>query len=548
MQRNRMTWMAAMLGMAAFTSLAGCGKGTQTGDQGQAVLNAKAMLSNADITGVTVHVQGALENVDLTVPMAAQGAQYTALVSSLPIGCDYVFTASAKGGTVELFHGAVSGQCIVKNQTANIIIDMNQNADPQLNSQYNEAPVINGLTATATCVSKNDTVTIKATAHDPDAGDTVGMGWSWTVDATCGTLSAPVNTAGTDTTPGTSTVVFTATSSSANCQVNVMIADARMPAVLKTSGSLTISIGDACAHGNAKITAIPNTCPVVANVGADVSATSFVPMVVGQSTLLSVSATDVDGDTLGYTWTTPDCATNGVFNSAPGLSTMWFLLNSAPTSGTCTFIVHVSDGTFADGKPKCDVINHLSLPVKGDGDVVKANPVFGFDYQTTDTVGDSQDVKLEIVAPTTGCASPFSLVWSAGTPLTTLDPPFTTGVTFTTPVGAIDNGASVTVTATCPSSGLSTVHTFSMVGKNAFCAGQADGTDCTTTAQGKDKCVITAKCVASACVAQTSVSCPASTVKCQDNVCGKTTGVCALTPTAAGTSCSDGLACTTADK
>lgn len=565
MKRNRMTWMAAVLGMAAFTSLVGCGKGMKAGDKGAATLNVHSFLQVTDAKSAKVVVQGAAESVNLTIPLVANATstQWSAVVSDLPIGSDYVFTATAYAadGTTVLYTGAVSGQSIAKNQTASIVIDMNQVA-PTV-SLYDEAPVIVGLTETASCVSKNDTVTIKATAYDPDAGDTAGMAWSWSVDATCGTLSAPVNVAGTDMAhPGTSTVTFTATASSANCQVNLTIADAQQPAVLMTTGSVTISSGDACALGNAKITAIPNTCPVMSNVGAVVGPVpgdgtpSYVPMVVGQSTFVTVSATDADNDTLLYSWSSPDCAggtpatTFGNWNDSTAKAGTWFLLTSAPPSGTCTFLVHVSDGTFADGKAKCDIVNHLSLPVKGANDVVKANPVFGFDYMSTDKVNDGTSVKLEIVAPTTGCPSPYTLTWNpAGTALTTLDPPFTTGITFTAPAGAGANGATVTVTATCPDSGLSTVHSFILIGETAVCNGAADGTDCTSTAQLTDKCVTLAKCSANSCVVQTSVTCPASTVACQDNVCGHLTdGLCHLQDSSDGTGCNDNHACTTADK
>jgi hypothetical protein len=535
-------------------------------------------LTLADVKSVTVTVTGGITN-PLTVPLVGNSSvpptQYSALISDLPIGCNYVFTASAYAPTARpCSQGAVSGQTITKNQTANIVIDMNQRA-PAVGI-YDEAPVIDGLTSTASCVSKNDTVVIKASAHDPDLGDTAHMIWAWTVDNTCGTLSTPpVNVAGSDnglpippaTTPatvytdGTSTVTFTATSSSASCQVNLSIADARQPAVLMTTGSVTISIGDSCAFGNAKITAIPNTCPVVANVTASVvpvqNTPSYVPMVVGQSTFVSVSATDADGDTLLYSWSSPDCAggtpttTYGNWNDSTAKAGTWFLLTSAPPSGTCTFLVHVSDGTFADGKAKCDIVNHLSLPVKGAGDVVQGNPVFGFDYMSTNTVNDGDSVKLEIVAPNTGCPAPgYTLTWNpAGTALTTLDPPFTTGITLTAAAGAGANGETVTVTATCPSSGVQTVHSFALIGKTAVCNGAADGTDCTSTAQLTDKCVTAAKCATGQCVAQTSVTCPASTVACQDNVCGHTTdGQCHLQNSSDGTGCSDGLACTTGDK
>ena len=561
MGTKRMTLVAAVLGTVAAAGMMGCNQGKAKDKGGAASVSVNA-LSISDVATVTVSVQGGGMGSPLVVPLVKKGTQFSALVSDLPVGTDYAFTASAKDGSaVELYHGGVTAQTIVKNQTANIVIDMNQVAPPV--SLYDEAPVIAGLTETASCVSKGDTVTIKATAYDPDAGDTAGMAWSWTVDNTCGTLSAPVNVAGTSqASPGTSTVVFTATASSANCQVNLTIADARQPAVLMTTGSVTISIGDACAFGNAQITAIPNTCPVVANIGAVVGPVpgdgtpSHVPMVVGQSTFVTVSATDADNDTLLYSWSSPDCAggtpttSYGNWNDSTAKAGTWFLLTSAPPSGTCTFLVHVSDGTFADGTAKCDIVNHLSLPVKGANDVVKGNPVFGYDYQSTGTVNDGDTVKLEIVAPTTGCDTAYNLVWNpTGTALTTLDPPFTTGITLTAPSGAGTNGETVTVTATCPSSGLQTVHSFVLIGTSAVCNGAADGTVCTSTAQLTDKCVTLAKCAGGLCVAQTSVTCPASTVACQDNVCGHTTdGLCHLQNSSDGTGCSDGLACTTGDK
>lgn len=564
MKLNRMTWMAAVLGAVAVTGMTGCGKAPNGSGTGAATLNVRSLLQVTDAKSAKVVVAGAAESVNLTIPLVANStsSQWSAVVSDLPIGTDYVFTASAfaADGTTALYTGSVTGQVIIKNQTASIVIDMNQYPLP-VTGLYDEAPVIAGLTETASCVAKNDTVTIKATAYDPDNGDTAGMAWHWTVDATCGTLSAPINVAGTSSTnPGTSTVIFTATASSATCQVNLTIADARQPAVLITTGSVTISIGDTCAFGNAKITAIPNTCPVVANIGASVvpvqNTPSYVPMVVGQSTFVSVSATDADNDTLIYSWSSPDCAggtsstTYGNWNDSTAKAGTWFLLTSAPPSGGCTFLVNVSDGTFADGKAKCNIVNHLSLPVKGPGDTVKGNPVFGFDYMSTDTVSDNDPVKLEIVAPNTGCDTAYTLVWSpAGTPLATLDPPFTTGITLNAATGAGANGETVTVTATCPSTGLSTVHSFILVGTNAVCNGAADGTICTSTAQLTDKCVTLAKCATGQCVAQTSVTCPASTVACQDNVCGHTTdGLCHLQASSDGTNCTDGLACTTGDK
>ena len=189
--------------------------------------------------------QSGTPEVDITVPLVQDGTQWSALVSGLPVGTDYVFnlSATASDGT-ELYHGIATGQTIEKNKTADIVIDMNQ-SNPTPASLYDTAPVINSLTATATSVSKNDTVVIKIGALDHDAGDTAGIAWDWTVPSSCGALSAPVNTAGDDATPSTSTVVFTATAASAGCQVSVTAMDARLPLYLQSVGTVTIQIADA---------------------------------------------------------------------------------------------------------------------------------------------------------------------------------------------------------------------------------------------------------------------------------------------------------------
>jgi hypothetical protein len=196
------------------------------------------------VTTVTLNIsKSSTPEVDITVPLVEDGTQWSAVVSDLPIGTDYVFnlSASASDGT-ELYHGVATGQTIGKDQTANIVIDMYPSNNTA--NLYDSAPVITSFTATATSVSKNDTVDIKVSALDPDAGDTAGITWNWTVPSSCGSLSAPVNTAGDDATPSTSMVVFTATATSASCQVTVTAKDARLPLYVQTYGTITIQIGD----------------------------------------------------------------------------------------------------------------------------------------------------------------------------------------------------------------------------------------------------------------------------------------------------------------
>ncbi len=542
MHFNRMTWMAAVLGTVAISSLAGCGK-DKAAELGAASINVNA-LTLADIASVTVVVQGATMPSPITIPLVQKGQQWSALVSSLPVGTNYSFVGSAKAtdGTTELYHGSVSGQSIVKNQTANIVINMNQVA-PGVGLE-NEAPVIDTLTATALQVGNNDTVTIKSTAHDPDAGDTAGMAWVWT--STCGTLGTPANTTGTDTTDGSSTIVFTAPATDGPCTVNLSVNDARLPAYLETKASLTIQVNGGSSTGNAKITALPNTCPVI----ADLRATP-VPLALNAPTTIQVSASDSDGDALIYQWSSPDCT--GTFANATA-STTTFTLTAAPSVNNCTLLVSVSDGTFPNGDAKCNITNHLSMPVSVPA--AAGSPVFGYDYQSQDTISGGDVVKMEIVAPTTGCSGgTISLAWTDTdstplAPIATLDPPFTAGMSYTAPSGA-ENGSvvTVTVTASCSLPSVApTAHTFTLVPLNSFCFGKADNTDCTSTANAANKCVTAASCQTGVCVAQTTTTCSQNGVdQCHTNTCAPSTGSCGLVAKADNTTCNDGLNCTTGD-
>ena len=552
MATKRMTWMAAALGAVALSGMVSCnGKGGKEAGAAAVGVSGQA-LTLGDVKSVSVTVTGGIAN-PLTVPLVGNSivppTQYSALISDLPIGCNYVFTATATntaGATI--YQGVASGQCITKNQTANIIIDMNDTTTHV--TVDDEAPFIDSITDTAACVAVGDTVTIKATAHDSDPGDTAGMTFVWSVPS-CGTLSTPVNTVGTDTTPGTSTVVFTAVTNNVNCQVNLVVKDARMPTTLQTTAVVAISIGDACAYGNAKITAIPDTCPAITGLTSSAS-----PLVTGVPTTLTVTASDSDGDALSYHWTSDCNPTNGLghfLGANPASATgnpVQFVYDSALSGPDCIFTVTVDDGTWTSGQlqgqTKCSVITHMSLPAQSTGYHQADACTFGYDYMSTNTVGDGDQVTIEIAAP---CSNP---VWSAGTPIPAgnLTAPFTTGVTFIAPTGAGANGATVTVT--CPDCGGGTLHTFTMIGVNSFCTqpGVSEGADCTLTAQLSDKCILTAACHAGQCQ-QTSYHAPCgpSGVACQDYVCQKTTGQCANQPSADGTDCTDGLACDgTADK
>jgi hypothetical protein len=542
-----MTFVAAALGTAAAIGMMGCSQGK---DKGAASVNVNA-LSIGDVASLKVIVQSpTVLNSGLTVSLVKKGNQYSALVGDLTIASDYTFTASAKDASNnELYHGSAPGT-IAKNQTANIVINMNQVAAGQPLS--NSAPVIDSITASSLLVSNDDTVSINATAHDPDPNETAAMGFAWT--STCaGSLSNVVTVAGSDSPAkdGTSAVTFTAPAAtfSGPCSVTVTVTDAH--GLLKNVASLVIQVNPASAQGSAKITALPNTYPVI----SDLKATP-VPLVKGTATTLTVDATDADGDTLNYHWSSTNCA-SGTFGTATAASTT-FTLDSASSATSCTFSVVVDDGLFPDGSHKGIITNSLTLPVFSPvANVAAGAPVFGFSYQTEDMVSGGDVVTMEIVS-TDGCAGgSIDLEWSDSDghplpPIATPDAPFTSGVTYTAIAGFESQPAPVTVTVTATCSLVNSVpatHTFNLIPANSVCAVQAEGSDCTSTARLSNKCVTAATCVSKVCTPTATgvVSCPTSAPgvdQCNANVCDKTSGLCVVGPVTDGTNCNDNNACT----
>jgi hypothetical protein len=345
----------------------------------------------------------------------------------------------------------------------------------------NEAPVIDSFTASSLLVSQGDTVIIKGTAHDPDKGQTAAMGVAWTT--TCaGSLSNEIDVLGSDNgavppatltyTDGSSQVTFTALPAKGDgpCNVTVTVTDAN--GVLKNSASLTIVVNAASAAGSAKIIANLDTYPVISGLGIVAPATA--PIVTGVAIPLFVTASDSDGDALNYSWVSPDCGADGTFGTA-NLATTTFTLKVGATETTCTFLVTVDDGKYPDGTAKGGVItNHLSLPVSGPGNTTETAPVFGYDYQSQTTIKGGDVVGMAIVA-TQGCVGGGTIglaaVASDGTTLGAstpaalgLDPSvFTAALTYTAQAGA-ENGSpvTVTVTATCSTSGLKATHVFTL--------------------------------------------------------------------------------------
>ena len=177
----------------------------------------------------------------------------------------------------KLYHGSVTNQVIQKNATANIIINMNQVA-PAV-GYSDQGPLLDAVSASSFKASYGDTIALKAVAHDPDAGDTALLTFTWT--PTCGSVGGNTVTPGTDTTPSVADAVFTAPSMDGTCVVSLTVTD---PHGISNVASFAIAVAGASATGNAEVTVNLDTYPVIVAMTANPA--QIVP---GGTTTLSVS-------------------------------------------------------------------------------------------------------------------------------------------------------------------------------------------------------------------------------------------------------------------
>ena len=174
-----------------------------------------------------------------------------------------------------------------------------------LSTQTNSPPVISSITASPNPVDKGGSMVIAITAIDPD-GDTLSYTWfapsDWSVQ----------------TGQGTTTVTVIA------------------PDQYADGGNITVTVSDGYNGyiiGSLPISTVNNTIPVISNL--NVSSAIVSP---NSEITATVSASDSDGDTLSYSWTT----TTGWELTGYGTTATVIAPNMHSVSGNIT--VTVSDG------------------------------------------------------------------------------------------------------------------------------------------------------------------------------------------------------------
>jgi len=235
-------------------------------------------LSASDVTRVKLTIS-ATDMSPLVVELAKSNGTWGGLIGNIPAGSNRAFLAEAfDSSNTQRFQGQTSGVTITTNQTTAVAITLQQLAPPP--PYANEAPVIGSLVASSTSVQTGASLSLTASVHDPNAGDTLTLAWT----ASGGTLSAPA----------AATTSWTAPSSVGVQTLTLTVTDSQGAAV---SVSLVVNVTSGVATGNAAVNISFNLFPTVSRVSASLNRLDA-----GQSTSVSANASDADGDALSYQW------------------------------------------------------------------------------------------------------------------------------------------------------------------------------------------------------------------------------------------------------
>lgn len=431
-------------------------------------------LLTAPISSLRVTVQSptTLAN-SLKIPLAFKSDQSSVLLRNLGVASDYVLTADAlDGNSVIMAHGLISGVAITKGQTSEVIIYLNQVIVPPPFS--NSAPLIDAITLSTDVATPGEQVQIAGLAHDPDAGQTATLGFSWSAAAACGTISNAANLPGTDALhPSQSLATWTAPQAQGNCQITFTAKDVLG---LSTSATFVVRVGaGADGTGASNVALVFNDAPVIE---AITSAPAQLSSAGPTSGVIEVLATDPENDNLSYAWSTEPNSPCAVDFASPDGAASAFTATATQADATfCTFVVSVSDGTWPDGGVKKNTsLATLTLAMTAPV-VALVPPTFGVAYQSYDTATDGVLVMFGAIAfdPEGGTltydwsASQGSTPNATDPPLLRLDPAFSAAATWIPPVGsqAMTSDLQVSVTATSSITNLQSTLTFSLKPANA---------------------------------------------------------------------------------
>lgn len=284
------------------------------------VLSALQQASSAEQVAEVRLTISAPDMSSRTVPLTNTNGQWGGLVGQIPAGTQRTFSAVALDGAgTRLFEGQTTGVTILAGQTVAVALTLQQvNAPPPYG---NSVPSITSLIATPATVTTGGSVSLVATATDRDEGDTLSYAWT----APTGSFSAP-------TSPSTS---WTAPSEAGPASLTLTVTDSKgATATIR----LTITVRSTSTEGSSGVNVSFNSWPAVTRIVATPYAIEL-----GETTTLTATASDNDGDTLSYEWQA-GCA--GTWTD-PNQATARFTPSAQPDGdgcGVCPLTVTTLDG------------------------------------------------------------------------------------------------------------------------------------------------------------------------------------------------------------
>ncbi|MBN1205791.1 MAG: hypothetical protein JXB05_12815 [Myxococcaceae bacterium] len=299
--------------------LAACGGGTPTAQPARAEIRAMLPqgLSAAEVTRVQVEVRGPGIPTPVVGELSLQGGTWQGTLVDIPAGLDRTFEAKAFNAAATLLYQGLAGPInVTSGSTVSVSIQLQDVNPPPVFE--NVAPVIDSVVVSSNQVSPGGTLTLTATAHDDNVGDTITYAWT----ANAGTFSAPNE-------PATSWVA------PATEGVQVLRLEVTDSKGTKATVTIDISVQQSGATGSAVVTVGFNTWPAVTSMMAAPSV--LTPNV---TTTLAAAAFDADGDALSYSWFS-ECP--GFFSDQVG-ATISFTLFGQPPGNRCVISIFVSDG------------------------------------------------------------------------------------------------------------------------------------------------------------------------------------------------------------
>ena len=504
--RNRSTSTLAQLLLGVLpTLLALPACKNQPPTTGSADLTVRS-LGTLEVTTVVATVSGPLLPTPRTFALSQRdrSSNWGSLLGALPAGTNYVFTVAATDHlNVTSYAGSASGITILNGGATTVTITAQQTTEPV--PFRNAVPVIDALVFSSTHVAPGDTLSARATAHDPDTGDAITFAWS--SSPTTGGFSAP----------SAATTSWTAPSSEGDQTVVLRVTDKHGAS---TSASTIVHVSAANGRGQADVTVRFNTWPVITDV---VATPGYLAM--GSPTSLAVTATDLDGDGLAYAWTS-SCA-SGAFANPTGSATS-FTLPVGASEANCDLVVTVNDGrggsttgqtTLPVGKPTFIEAPTLTATVQSVA-AVEAGGRVNFSVSATDPQNAALSFRwmaaAGVISSQVDGANTSQIVWTAPTPVAAS---FTVSVVVTDAIGASvqfdfevtghcqcqgTGPGNVPVTASCGQSACGSDYTIYTCGPSGWsgtsqACGGIDAGPCKCNGTGPGDVPVTAACGESAC-------------------------------------------------